>query len=168
MEDFLKQLVSEDTPEAWESLRSQMPWNQAGKDDAAIAALDIDSVDIDLDDPEALSQAVSEGKVWMEFYVDPSLTIGSGFIPYILNCQQIICLTPDSLPLSSPEVLVAEKAKPAEIEGSAISFLVVACPRCHLMSTKGDEDIEFEPDEDLIDSNCIACQGSGEWEYELL
>lgn len=168
MEDFLKQLVNEDTPDAWNTLRSQMPWNQAKKDDAAIAALGIGSVDIDMDDSEALKQALSEGKVWMEFYVDPDLTIGSGFNPYILNCQQIICLSLDSLPLSSPEVLLAQESKPADIEGHAISFLVVACPRCHLMVTKGDEDIEFEPDEDLIDSNCIACQGSGEWEYELL
>ena len=167
MEDFLTQLVTEDTPEAWDRLRSQMPWNQAGKDDAAIAALGIDLVDIDPDDSDAFSQALADGKVWMEFYVDPSLTIGSGFTPYIIDCHEISYLSPDSHAGFSSEIRIAEEPKPTDIDGLAIFNLVVACPRCHLMFTKGDEDIEFEPNEDLVDSNCIACNGTGEWEYEL-
>ena len=36
------------------------------------------------------------------------------------------------------------------------------------MYTKGDEDIEFDTDlEDWIDQDCIACEATGEWEYEL-
>ena len=167
MEEFLTQLVAEDTPEAWNRLRAKMPWNQAGKEDFAISALGIDEVDIDPDDSDAFQQALSDGRVWREFYIDPDLTIGSSFTPYIMNCQQIVCLSPDSQPVFSSDIRISLKPKPANMEGSAITFLVVACPRCHLMFTKGDENIEYEPDEDLIDPECIACHGTGEWEYEL-
>ena len=171
MENFLKQLVEEDTSEAWQALKDQMPWNFAGADDASVAALGFEEAEIDLQDAEELSALLSEneeGKVWMETYLDPGLYIGEDFMPYLLHCQLLVCLTKDSRPTSATALFVSNVAKPSEMQDSAISLLIVACPRCQLMYTKGDEEIEFDTDvEDWIEQDCIACEGTGEWEYEL-
>jgi hypothetical protein len=172
MHKFLETLVMEDTPEAWDSLRKQMPWNYAGKNDAEIFALGFEDSEIDPNDADAVRQVIEdnpEGKVWMEMYLDGGLEIGDDFVPYIINCQQIVCLTKDSNPSEPSAILISQEAKPKDIDRSAISLLVVACPRCQLMFTQGDEDIEFEPDnDDWIVEDCIACEGNGEWEYEPL
>ena len=171
MQEFLKTLVTEDTPEAWDSLRKQMPWNYAGKSDAEIFSLGFEDSEIDPNDADAVRQVIEdnpEGKVWMEMYLDGGLEIGEYFVPFIINCQQLVCLTKDSNPSEPSAILISQEAKPKDLDRSAISLLIVACPRCQLMFTQGDEDIEFEPDDDWIVEDCIACEGTGEWEYEAL
>jgi hypothetical protein len=171
MEDYLKLLVAEDTIEAWQALQDQMPWNFAGEDDAAIAALGFEEAEVDIEDPDAIAALLDEheeGTVWMESYLDPGLYIGEDFMPYLLHCQQIVCLTKDSKPSSASALFISNKVKTADMQDYAISLLIVACPRCQLMYTQGDEDIEFDTDvDDWIDEDCIACNGTGEWEYEL-
>jgi hypothetical protein len=171
MEDFLKQLVEEDTIEAWQALKDQMPWNFAGEDDSAVAALGFEEAEIDLEDPEevaALLDDHEEGTVWMETYLDPGLYIGEDFMPYLVHCQQIICLPKGSKPSSATALFIAKSAKTADMQDYAISLLIVACPRCQLLYTQGDDDVDFDTDiEDWIDQECPACEGTGEWEYEL-
>ncbi len=171
MEDFLKQLVEEDTSEAWQALKDQMPWNCAGADDAAVKALGFKEAEVDVYDPEAVEILIAEneeGTVWAEFDLHPYLTIGEDFAPNIMYCLELSCLTKDSKPTSANAFLISNKARPKGMQDTVISLLIVACPRCQLMFTKGDEDIEFDTnDEGWIREDCAACGGSGEWEYEL-
>jgi hypothetical protein len=109
------------------------------------------------------------GTIWAEFYVHPGISLANDFYPIVLNCLQLSCL--DRVPSMNSLVGLyqSDKALPGENQISPTSFLAVACPRCHLIFVDGDVEEEFEPDdeESWVESDCPACEGIGEWVYEL-
>ena len=174
MQESFQQIVDEDTAEAWSEVKKQMPWANIDKGDGAkLAELGFRDSEIDHtdeDEIEALISSSEEGSVWGEFYLDPIISIGDDFDVYIKNCQYVSPLrqTPS---LSNLEgIYVSERAWTEGLPTSAISYLLIVCPRCQLLATGGDQDVDFDPEEDesFIDEDCPACSGTGEWEYELL
>jgi hypothetical protein len=172
MKKYLKPFVTEDTPEAWAKVKGQMPWNFKTAGSEKLAGLDFSDCDIDISDAKAIDELISEspkGTIWGAFYLDPYITLGNDFYPYIRNCQQLVML--EQVPgLSSLEAIYMSKRPWSEgLPQDAISFLLIVCPRCQLIATDGDEEADFEPDEDesFVDENCPACDGTGEWDFEL-
>lgn len=96
------------------------------------------------------------------------LTIGDEFFPRIVDCLQISLV--DRVPSLSnlTGIYEAQTTWASNVPASAISLLIIACPRCQLLFTEGDEDAEFDPEDsdEWLDEDCIACEGSGEWAYE--
>ena len=169
--EFLEVVVSSDTPSEWAEVRNQMPWNFADPDSSKVAALNLSELDTDVNDQNAVLQKIKsspEGTIWGEFYFDPFLTISESFDPHVLSSHQLIRLSQNSIPNGDLNCLYRSDPATDDCPEWVTSYVVVACPRCHLMFTKGDEDIYLDLDEDWIQDDCFACDGSGEWVYELL
>lgn len=174
MDEFFKQVVDQDTVEAWRAVRIQMPWNFADSRASEISSLNLVEVVLDEIEYDGLIreiQLTEPGTFWGEYRVDiGGLTIGESFSPYIIDCQEVTELSgaqrlgPDLTHLyrtSIPGKTIALT--------HAISFLAVACPRCHLNFSHGNEEVLLDgllPDS-WTDNACLACGGSGEWWYEL-
>lgn len=172
MHEYLESFVDEDTPGAWAKLRDQMPWNFYKEGSEKVATLKLSNSNVNVSDAGAVQELLSKspkGTVWGEFYLDPFITPGADFYPYVRSCQQLVML--DQVPnLSSLENLyISERPWSDGIPQDAISFLLIVCPRCQLIAMDGDVEEDFEPedDESFVDDNCPACSGSGEWEFEL-
>lgn len=172
MQEYLKAFVNEDRTEAWAKVKDQMPWNFKTEGSEQLAALGFEESGIDVSDVEAIGNIISEspkGSIWGAFYLDPYITLGDDFYPYIRSCQQIIML--EQVPaLGNLEVIYKSERPWAEgLPQDAISYLLIVCPRCQLIATDGDEEADFEPDDDesFVDDNCPACDGNGEWTFEL-
>lgn len=171
MKAFLKAYVSEDTLEAWEEFKSGMPWNSTPEERNLFSELDFERIEMANLTPEAIEQLLvdsAQGTIWAEFYIDPGVTLANEFYPLVLNCLQLSSI--DRVPsLNSLAGLYrTSTALSDENPVSPISFLAIACPRCHLIFVDGDVEEEFEPDdeESWVDSDCPACEGSGEWVYD--
>jgi hypothetical protein len=172
MQKYLKAFVAEDTAQAWAKVKDQMPWNFKTEGSERLGALEFSDSNVDISDAKAIEDLISEspkGSIWGAFYLDPFITLGNDFYPYIRNCQQIVML--EQVPgLSNLEVLYKSERPWAEgLPQDAISYLLIVCPRCQLIAMDGDEEADFEPDDDesFVDDNCPACDGTGEWDFEL-
>lgn len=172
MRKYLRPLVTEDTPDAWAEVKGRMPWNFKSEGSEKLADLHFKVSQTDVSDAKAIEALISnspKGTVWGEFYLDPFITPGGDFYPYVRSCQQIAVL--EQVPsLSNLEFLyISETPWIDGLPRDAVSYLVIICPRCQLIATDGDEDADFEPDEDedFVDEDCPACSGTGEWEFEL-
>ena len=171
MDDYFGALVAEDTPESWAALKALMPWNMAPSEEEGLlfAQLKLQQLDTDSDDDEgvaALLKASGDGTIFGELELEPMLSVGDDFCPYVITAQQIVALESSSrIPASlislyrSEAVLGVENFLP-------LSYLVIVCPRCQLQFTEGDLEQEVEPDDCVFD-DCIACDGTGEWVWEL-
>lgn len=170
MNRYLEILVSSDTAGEWAKVRNQMPWNLNDPDSSKVVDLKLSELDTDVNNQDAVLHVIQsspEGTIWGEYYFEPEININETFDPHVLNGSQILVLSHDSNPSVDICLYRSEPAKD-DCPDWAISYLAVACPRCHLMYTKGDEDIYLDLDDDWIQDDCIACGGSGEWVYELL
>lgn len=172
LENFYSSLVDEDSPEAWAKLREQMPWNWATseEDKKLIEQLGLEEVEIDTSDRQEINNLLKnseEGTIFGEYFFEPFISINDDFYSYVLSSQQIFLLEKDSTP-SIDELVCLYRAKTSIVTNdfSPISFLAVVCPRCQLRFTEGDEDLDFQP-EDCVFEDCIACDGTGEWLFEL-
>jgi hypothetical protein len=172
MQKYLRPFVTEDTVEAWGKVKDQMPWNFKTEGSEQLAVLQFSDCDNVVSNAEAIKELIAgspTGTIWGAFYLDPYITLGNDFYPYIRSCQQIVML--EQVPsLSNLEVLYQSEHPWVEgLPQDAISYLLIVCPRCQLIATDGDEEADFEPDEDesFIDDNCPACDGTGEWTFEL-
>lgn len=170
MNEHLSILVKEDTAEAWEQIKSAMPWNFSA----------IGSEKINFSKAEQLGDFSEEfieeqlaenppGTIWAEFYDDPVLTIGEEFTPIVQMALYVCPITQVPSLSNLTAIYLSSEPWSSEMPDSAISYLLVACPRCQIIYLDGDLDQDFEADgDDWIDPECPACDGSGEWEYELL
>lgn len=172
MQKYLKAHVDEDTAEAWAKIQDQMPWNFKTQGSEKLASLQFRDSKIDISDPKAIEELISnspKGTVWGEFYLDPFITPGGDFYPYVRSCQQVVVL--EQVPnLSNLEnVYISELPWSENLPQDAISYLLIVCPRCQLIAMDGDVEEDFDPDEDesFIDEDCPACSGTGEWGFEL-
>lgn len=172
MKQYLKQFVSKDSQEEWQKLKSQMPWNFSTEGSELLANFQFEELDTDLDDEAEIADLIENsevGTIWGEFFLEPVLSIGDDFYPFVQNCQQLLLL--EQVPSLSNLSGLAKSDQPWKqgIPQDAVSFLVIACPRCQLIFTDGDTDEDFNPDDEdgWIDDSCPACNGSGEWVYEL-
>jgi hypothetical protein len=172
MKEFLNDFVPEDTAEAWEEFKSEMPWDPSNRALGSFSELNFERIEMANQSPEAIERVLAEsapGTIWAEFYVHPGISLANDFYPIVLNCLQLSCL--DRVPSMNSLVGLyqSDKALPGENQISPTSFLAVACPRCHLIFVDGDVEEEFEPDdeESWVESDCPACEGIGEWVYEL-
>lgn len=173
LEKYYELLVREDSPQAWAKLMEKMPWGWAPSDEERrlFKKLDLEQLDIDTSDPSEVGEELQnseDGVIFGEYFVEPMLAINDDFFPCIKSCYQMFPLTKGSTP-SVDDLGSLYRAKHAIVAEnfSPISFLVIVCPRCQLRFTEGDEEVDFSP-EDCVFEDCIACAGSGEWEYELL
>lgn len=172
MQKYLKAHVDEDTAEAWAKIQDQMPWNFKTQGSEKLASLQFRDSEIDISDAKAIEELISnspKGTVWGEFYLDPFITPGGDFYPYVRSCQQVVLL--EQVPsLSNLEnVYISELPWSENLPQDAISYLLIVCPRCQLIAMDGDVEEDFDPDEDesFIDEDCPACSGTGEWGFEL-
>lgn len=168
---FLEAYVSEDTPEAWEEFKGGMPWDSTQEEKELFSELGLKRIEIANLSPELIEQLLidsSEGTIWAEFYIEPGISLANDFYPIVMNCLQLSSL--DRVPSmnSLAGLYRSDTAWSGEKRISPISFLSVACPRCHLIFVEGDVEEEFEPDdeESWVESDCPACEGSGEWVYD--
>jgi hypothetical protein len=95
MQKYLKSFVNEDTTEAWAKVKAQMPWNFKTEGSEQLAVLQFSDCDTDVSNAEAIEELISEspkGTIWGAFYLDPYITLGNDFYPYIRSCQQIVML----------------------------------------------------------------------------
>jgi hypothetical protein len=171
MEEYFEALVAEDTVEAWAALKKKMPWALAPSSEEKKLAkqLGLKVLDIDIYNPEEIRSLLDnspDGTIFGDFWHEPFLEIGGGFYPQLLNCQVLLPLSKDSTPNHELTNLFRSKTAVKNDDFSPISLMVIVCPRCELRFTEGDSDIEAEPEECVFE-DCIACGGSGEWEYEL-
>lgn len=179
MSKILKSLVSEDSADAWQALKTRMPWTDNDQQVGWLKELDFELVDPD--DPEDTNGSVlglENLPTYSEDYLDPVIVIGDDFYPYIHTCLSITLVQGRDDNMGSAQVCIQTvsgdlyKSKletSQELPLSLVSYLLVACPRCQLSFSTADESFEFDPDEeDWIQQDCIACQGSGEWEWELV
>ena len=108
------------------------------------------------------------GTIFGEFYVSPVLAINEGYVVQITRCEEILNLQQGSTPsLSDLSVLYRSKSPLKSTGFSTISYMSVICPRCHLLFTGGDLDIEVDHPDNCVQDDCFACDGTGEWEFEL-
>lgn len=172
MEKYFQVLVSEDSPEAWATLREQMPWNWAPsvEETELFKRIGLEELNTDRTDSEAVREKLEnseDGTIFGEFYLDPGLEINGNFEPSLINCLQIIGLRKGSTPsLGDLTCMWQSKIAILTDDFSPISWMVIVCPRCQLQFTEGDSDTEFSP-EDCVFDDCSACGGTGEWEYAL-
>lgn len=171
MEDYFKGLVAEDSIEAWGELKKTMPWRWSPSDEEKELAkkLGLQVLDIDIYNSEAIRSLLDsspDGTIFGDFWSEPMLEIGEGFYPHVLICQVMLPLSKDSNPNQDLTNLFRSSTAITSDDFSPISLMVIVCPRCQLRATEGDPDNEVEPEECAFD-DCIACGGSGEWEYEL-
>jgi hypothetical protein len=171
VEDYFKVLVAEDSVEAWESLKKLMPWRWGPSDEEKGLAkkLGLQVLDVDVYNPEEIRSLLDnspDGTIFGDFWSEPMLKFGEGFYPQVLNCQVLLPLAKDSNPNQDLTNLFRSKTPNTSVDFSPVSLMVIVCPRCQLQFTAGDPDVDVEPEECAFD-DCIACGGSGEWEYEL-
>ena len=93
MQHYFEGFVSEDTEQAWQKLKSEMPWNVEGVHSTAIMELGLKSIELDIESDRQLGSLLESTPsrcLWFEFYVHPFLAPGhEDFYPFIINCQQI-------------------------------------------------------------------------------
>lgn len=171
MEEYFKAVVAEDTVEAWAALKKEMPWGWGPSNEEKKIAkkLGLQVLDIDIYNPEEIRSLLEnspDGTIFGDFWSEPMLELGDGFYPHVLTCQVLLPLSKDSTPNHELTNLFRSKTPITSEDFSPISLMVILCPRCHLSATEGDPDNEVEPEECVLE-DCIACGGSGEWEYEL-
>ena len=171
MEEYFEALVTEDTVEAWETLKTAMPWRRApsSEDKKLAKKLGLQVLDVDIYNPEEIRSLLdnsADGTIFGDFWSEPMLEIGEGFYPHLLNCQVLLPLAKGSTPNQDLTNLFRSKTPITSDDFSPISLMVIVCPRCQLRFTEGDPDVDVEPEECAYE-DCIACGGSGEWEYEL-
>jgi hypothetical protein len=170
MQDYFEGFVSEDTEQAWQKLKSEMPWNVEGVHSTAIMELGLKSIELDVESDQqvgSLLERMPRRCLWFEYYVHPFFTLGhEDFYPFIINCQQISLM--EGIPSERTRIYRSDKALPAEERDSAISFLAISCIRCQIICMAGDFEAEFDPDEneDWVLVDCPACHGDGEWVYD--
>jgi hypothetical protein len=171
MEEYFKDLVAEDSVEAWETLKKAMPWGWTPtKEEKKLAKkLGLQVLDVDIYNPEEIRSLLDnspDGTIFGDFWSEPMLELGEGFYPHVLTCQVLLPLSKDSNPNQELTNLFRSKTPITSDDFSPVSLMVIVCPRCQLRFTEGDPDVDVEP-EDCAFDDCIACGGSGEWEYEL-
>ena len=176
--NYFEALVSDDTRAAWEALREQMPWSWSPslRERQLLEELGLEQLDTDTDDANAVQELLSsaeDGTIFGEFHVEPASVIDNGnFEPYLTWCLQTVSLRKGSTPSSSNlSGLFKSKMAINDAEFSVLSYMVIVCPRCQLQFTQGDPDADFSPDdyefEDYVLDDCLACDGAGEWVFEL-
>ena len=176
---IFKSLVSEDTTHAWQALKNRMPWTDEDLKVDWLKELDFELVDSDeAEDTNGSELGLEDLPTYSEDYLDPVIVLGDDFYPYINTCLSVALVQGRSEGVGSSEVCIQTVAgdlykskleTSRELPFSLVSYLVVACPRCQLSVSSDDESFEFDPDEeDWIQEDCIACQGTGEWEWELI
>jgi hypothetical protein len=171
MEQYFEALVAEDTVEAWAALKKEMPWRWAPSNEEKKLAkqLGLQVLDVDIYNPEEIRSLLDnspDGTIFGDFWHEPMLEIGAGFYPHLLTCQVLLPLSKESNPNQDLTNLFRSSTAITSDDFSPISLMVIVCPRCQLRATEGDPDNEVEPEECAYD-DCIACGGSGEWEFEL-
>jgi hypothetical protein len=171
MEEYFKAVVAEDTVEAWAALKQEMPWGWAPSDDEKkfVKQLGLKVLDVDTNNPEEvrlLLEKSQDGTIFGDFWSEPMLEIGDGFYPYLVNSQVLGPLYKGSNPSQELTNIYESSIVNKTDVFRPMTFMVIVCPRCQLRYTEGDPDILVEPEE-CIYEDCIACGGSGEWEYEL-
>jgi hypothetical protein len=179
MSTIFKSLVSEDSADAWQALKNGMPWTDDDLKVDWLKELDFELVDSDEEeDPGESGLGFENLPTYSEDYLDPVIVIADDFYPYIQTCLSISLVQGRNEEMSSSEVCIQTVAgdlyksrleTSRELPFSLVSYLLVACPRCQLSFSADDESFEFDPDEeDWIQEDCIACKGTGEWEWELI
>lgn len=179
MSKIFKSLVSEDSADAWQALKNRMPWTDEELKVDWLKNLDFELVDPDdSEGPNGPELVLENLPTYSEDYLDPVIVIGDDFYPYIQTCLSITLDQGRDDNMGPAQVCIQTVAgdlykskleTSRELPFSLASYLLVACPRCQLSFSTDDESFEFDPDEeDWIQQDCIACQGTGEWEWELL
>lgn len=171
MWEFLEAYVSEDSREAWEDLKSGMPWDSVEHEQDLFSKLGFKRIATEALAPDIVEQLLVDspkGTIWGEFYIEPIISLANDFYPVITNCLQLSPL--DRVPslTAFTGLYRSDKAFLEEKRFSPISFMSAVCPRCHLIFVEGDVEEEFEPDDEdsWVDDDCPACEGSGEWVYD--
>lgn len=179
MSTIFRSLVSEDSADAWKALKTKMPWTDEDLKVDWLKELDFQLVDPDEpEDTNGSEIGLEDLPTYSEDYLDPVIVLGDDFYPYINTCLSIALVQGRHDDVDSSRICVQTVAgdlyvskleTSRELPFSLVSYLVVACPRCQISFSTDDESFEFDPDEeDWIQEDCIACQGTGEWEWELL
>ena len=179
MSTIFRSLVSEDSADAWQALKTRMPWTDEVLEVDWLKELDFEYVDAEETEDQNSSELGLENlPTYSEDYLDPVIALGQDFYPYIQTCLSIALVQGRNDVVSSSRVCIQTVAgdlhvskleTSRELPFSVVSYLLIACPRCQLSFSTDDESFEFDPDEeDWIQEDCIACQGTGEWEWELL
>lgn len=179
MSSIFSSIVASDSVESWAALKSQMPWTS---DDLRFDWLkDLNFQLLESDEEEYLHNvnfSLNNVPIYSEDYLNPVIVLGEGFYPHIHTCLSMVLVRDRLEGIDSSRVAVqtvggdfylSELATEQELPFSLVSNLLVACPRCQIAFTAQYSAEAFDPDEeDWIQEDCIACQGSGEWEFELI
>lgn len=172
-EEPFRNLVAEDTSQAWESVRAE--WvNSFAEDGDGISDLTLvnQGTGNDLEKHAEVFETVEADRIWGEFNIEPSLYLGDDFFLSLKVARALGNLRDgpsDSWDLV--ETFVAAKKWSKELPDSATSFVVVNCPRCELRAMHDqsfdDEERPWDDSDGWIDPECVACGGIGEWEWSL-
>ncbi len=172
MKEFLKGFVAQDSAEAWEEFKSGMPWVPSDRELGLVSELNFERISMENKTPEAIEQLLSAstpGTIWAEFFVYPGISLPNDYYPMVVECLQLSQINGLPSMNSLAELYRSDRPLSSGASVSLTTLLAVSCPRCHLIFVDGDVEAEFEPDdeESWTDSECPACNGSGEWVYEL-
>lgn len=172
MKEFLKGFVAQDTAEAWEEFKSGMPWDPRNLALGLISELNFERIPWETTAPEFFEHLLSSstpGTIWAESFVYPSISLPNDYYPKVVDCSQLSQINGLPSMNSLAELYRSDRPLSSGASVSLTTLLAMSCPRCHLIFVDGDVEAEFEPDdeESWIDSECPACNGTGEWVYEL-
>lgn len=172
MKKYLQDFVDQDTAEAWKDFKSGMPWDSSSVALGLVSELNFEKVALDSKTPDAIEHLLSAstpGTIWAEFFVYPGISLPNDFYPMVVDCLQLSQINKLPSLNSLAELYRSDRPLKSGTSVSLTTFLAVSCPRCHLIFVDGDVEAEFEPEDDdsWINSDCPACEGTGEWVYEL-
>lgn len=167
-------LVTEDSLGAWEKVRSRWVEAITEKGSDRIASLGLQAQETG-DNDEAVARLLKSaepGTVWAEFDVDSAVSIGGDYSPEVRTSYTLTTISSVPSSWNLQGTYVAQKPWEKGIPDSVTSWMVIVCPRCHLLASATKEFDEYDSSwlhesQDWIDEECFACGGSGEWEWEL-
>ena len=170
-DDAFEGSIPADTPEEWNRIRTnyqqefvaQAAWtiplglelvfNGGGEIDANESAV-----------VSAFSDA-PKNSLWVERYCEPSFELAPNLYGVSQTAYQLLLVTQPTLPAESNNLYQSKNSwQGSEDPPFTLTWVVMRCPRCEMLKNLDEEDFD---DDEVENPNCPACEGAGEWEFEL-
>ena len=173
-DELFNKFVPHDTRESWNNLKEELRerWLYLESPAEAYKFIDEETIDFgfDYDESKILSafEKFDVGRIWAEFQVEPFLEVCEGEYLAINKATYLSSIEKPPSFSNLERLFVAEKSVSGSFDGlDRFFYLWAACPRCHYFAKLAEDDEYLPWDEDLAIEGCPACEGSGEWEFEI-